>query len=83
MFNNAGMPNSAKAVSRIYEQQFREKQIQEQKERHLQSPHTANKSCTRKSMFYDTHECCFSECQSMVFLFIIVFSFFSHIILNL
>lgn len=33
MFNNAGMPNSAKAVSRIYEQQFREKQIQEQKER--------------------------------------------------
>ena len=33
MFNNAGTPNSAKAVSRIYEQQFIEKQIQEQKER--------------------------------------------------
>lgn len=33
MFNYGGMPNSAQSASRIYEQQKKEKLIQEQKER--------------------------------------------------
>ena len=33
MFSYGGIPNSAQAASRIFEQQQKEKQIQEQKER--------------------------------------------------